>query len=494
MQMATIDRWITSHARHSPGGTAICFESESWSYAALATQVARCANTLRRLGIGNGERIVWLGQNHPQLIALLFACARVGAILCPLNWRLSQAEMQLVIDDASPSLLIVDGTMTDHADALCATNAQLMRRDIERETWDESVDSAPGEPGTVAASSPLLLVYTSGTTGLPKGALLSQHALLVNTLNAIHMHSLTRSDRVLSVLPMFHVGGLNILTTPALYVGASVVVHRRFDPAATLAALARDRPSLCVLVPATIHALARQPDWSTADVSSLRMLTTGSSIVPLATLALFEERGVPVAQVYGCTETCPVAAYQTLDEHDHSGGATGRAALHSEIAIVDADGNTCPAGTSGEIVVHGEHILSGYWNNDDATRDAARHGGFATGDIGYLDATGNLHVQDRARELIISGGENIYPAEVERVLRDVPGVIEVAVTAVADDTWGQVPAAWLQVDSAVYSEAEARRELDVALARFKHPRDWHIVDEFPRSALGKIQKFALTAP
>ncbi|MEM9604491.1 MAG: AMP-binding protein [Pseudomonadota bacterium] len=491
--MATLDTWIDAHARHTPDATAIRFEGERWSYSALADQVARCATTLARLEVGAGDRIVWLGQNHPQLLTLLFAAARLGAVLSPINWRLSTAEMQHVIDDATPRVLFADAAMAGGADTLIAANPTLTRWDVETTAWDDTTGT-PHTAAPVDPHAPLLLVYTSGTTGLPKGAMLSQHALQVNAWNAVHMHGMSAADRVLSVLPMFHVGGLNIQTTPALYCGAEVLLHRRFEPAATLGALADDRPSLCVLVPATIQALAGQPNWQVTPVDSLRMLTTGSSIVPLETLAVFEDRGVPVVQVYGCTETGPVSAYQTLNHRNHASGTTGRAALHSALRIVDRDGAPCPPGTSGEIVVLGEHILSGYWNNPEASTDALRHGGFATGDVGYLDADGDLHVQDRARDLIISGGENVYPAEVERVLRTVPGVRDVAVTAVPDDTWGQVPAAWLIVDAATYSEDTARAQLHASLARFKHPRDWHVVADFPRNALGKVQKFALTPP
>ncbi len=487
--MPTLDNWITAHSVHAPEAMALRFEQQSWTYAELDADINACTQALRSHGITQGTRVAWIGQNHPQCLVALFACARIGAMLVPLNWRLSAAEMQYVLDDATPTLLLCDNQLAERTQEL---NHAASVINVEQCAWlDEIGHCEPTETVHASEADPLLIVYTSGTTGRPKGAVLTQHALNVNADNSVHMHSLTAQDHVLSVLPLFHVGGLNILTTPALRVGACVTLHRRFDPGDTVQALAQSKPTLCVLVPATIHAVAQHPEWPSTPLDSLRMLTTGSSIVAQETLDLFENRGVPVVQVYGCTETCPIAAYHLPDKTRLVPGSTGRAAAHTQI-LIDLDGQPAPTGHSGEIVVIGEHTFEGYWNNPEASQAARAHGGFATGDMGYLDTIGNLFVQDRARDLIISGGENVYPAEIERVLRTVEGVVDVAVTRADDPTWGQVPVAWLIIDTAQYDQRNAEAALKRELARFKHPRDWHTVDEFPRNALGKVQKFKLT--
>ena len=488
--MRTLDTWISDHARDTPDAPALLFDAALWTYADFNTEIDACAECFLTHGIRHGDRIAWIGQNHAQCLVALFACARLGALLVPLNWRLSAAEMQFVIDDATPSLLLCDDALSGGAAELTPPSTETATINVDRTPWRDAHGAMPTVAQPASAADALLIVYTSGTTGRPKGAVLTQHALTVNAHNSVHMHGLGASDHVLSVLPLFHVGGLNILTTPAFFVGASVELHRRFEPSATLQSFATGEPTLCVLVPATIHAVAADPAFDETPLQSLRMLTTGSSIVAAETLDVFESRGIPVVQVYGCTETGPVSAYQQPDGSRLIPGSTGRAAKHSRI-LIDDQGALAPTGTSGEIIVVGDHTLIGYWNNTDASHAVQRHGGFATGDIGYLDADGNLFVQDRARDLIISGGENVYPAEIERVLRAVDGVVDVAVTGAEDSKWGQVPVAWLIVDNNRYDPAAAKEALDRELARFKHPRDWHLVDEFPRNALGKVQKFKL---
>ena len=285
-------------------------------------------------------------------------------------------------------------------------------------------------------SSPLLIVYTSGTTGRPKGAVLRQEALLWNGVMSQHMHSLTSDDHVLTVLPFFHVGGLNIQTTPALHHGATVTIHARFTPEAALETIARQKPSLTVLVPATIQALTEDPGWAAADLSSLKAVATGSTIVPPHLIERITARGVPVLQVYGSTETCPIAVYTRLGGDLSREGSTGLAGLCCEATIMDEAGNELPPDSSGEIAVRGPNVLVEYWRNEKATREALHDGWFRTGDIGSRDADGYFYVHDRKKNMIISGGENIYPAEVERVLLEHPAVADCGVIGRPDPQMG----------------------------------------------------------
>ncbi|MGH6740344.1 MAG: class I adenylate-forming enzyme family protein, partial [Bradyrhizobium sp.] len=349
------------------------------------------------------------------------------------------------------------------------------------------------EPPTDAdLSCPLLIVYTSGTTGRPKGAVLRQEALLWNGVMSQHMHGLTSDDHVLTVLPFFHVGGLNIQTTPALHFGATVTILPRFTPEATFAVIRQFRPTLTVLVPAIIQAMTDHPDWPAADLASLKAVSTGSTIVPPHLIERIVARGVPVLQVYGSTETCPVAIYTRLGGDLSRLGSTGLTGLCCEATVIDDVGNELPPETPGEIVVRGPNVFFEYWGNADATREALRDGWYRTGDIGRRDAQGYFWVHDRKKNLIISGGENIYPAEVERVLLEHPDVVECGVIGRPDPKWDEVPVAYVIRRGGCSVEAEdLKAHVLTQLARFKVPREIVFVDDLPRTALGKVQHFML---
>jgi fatty-acyl-CoA synthase len=360
--------------------------------------------------------------------------------------------------------------------------------------FDALLSSAHGDGCNLHTdlTHPLLIVYTSGTTGRPKGAVLRQEALLWNGVMSQHMHDLTSDDHVLTVLPFFHVGGLNIQTTPALHHGATVTIHSRFVPDATLSTIARERPTLTVLVPATIQAVTEHPDWASTDLSSLKAVSTGSTTVPPHLIERFVARGVPVLQVYGSTETCPVAVYTRLGGDLARVGSTGLAGLCCEAAVVDDAGNELPPHMPGEIAVRGPNVFSEYWGNEEATREALHDGWYRTGDIGLRDADGYFWVHDRKKNLIISGGENIYPAELERVLLEHPDVRECAVIGRPDPRWDEIPVAYVIRRAGCSVEAEAlKAHVLTQLARFKVPREIVFVDDLPRTALGKVQHFML---
>jgi fatty-acyl-CoA synthase len=306
------------------------------------------------------------------------------------------------------------------------------------------------------------------------------------------MHGLTSDDHVLTVLPFFHVGGLNIQTTPALHVGATVTIHPRFTPDATLAAIARDRTTLTVLVPAIIQAVSEHPLWDSTDLSSLKAVTTGSTIVPPHLIERFVARGVPVLQVYGSTETCPVAVYTKLGGDLSRVGSTGLPGLCCEAVIIDDNGVEAPSGTSGEIAVRGPNVFTEYWGNAEATREALHDGWYRTGDLGRRDTDGYFWVHDRKKNLIISGGENVYPAEVERVLMEHPEVLECGVIGRPDARWDEVPVAYvIRRAGCSVAAKDLKAHVLTQLARFKVPRDIVFVDDLPRTALGKVQHFML---
>jgi fatty-acyl-CoA synthase len=490
---------IARNAAFTPEKVALRHAGTSLTYAALARRIDAAARALKSvLGVGRGDRVAILAANHPDYLVLLYACARLGALMVPLNWRLAVPEQLFILADASTKALLVQ-------DAFAAVVAPLRKAqpdiriirladDGAADTFEALLSAGTGDARNphVDVTSPLLLVYTSGTTGRPKGAVLRQEALLWNAVMSAHMHDLTASDHVLTVLPLFHVGGLNIQTTPALQIGATVTLHARFAPDATLAAIAMERPSLTVLVPATIQALIEHPLWADTDVSSLRAVTTGSTQVPQGLIDALDARGLPVLQVYGSTETAPIAVYTRIGADLAPAGATGLPGLCCEARIVSESGCEVPPGTAGEVVVRGPNVLFEYWGNQAATSETLRDGWYFSGDIGTRDADGYFFIHDRKKNMIISGSENIYPAEIERVLHEHPAVAEAAVIGRADPRWQQVPVAYVvRKTQAAVSADEILAHVGAQLARFKVPREIVFVEELPRNALGKVQHFLL---
>jgi fatty-acyl-CoA synthase len=448
-----VERW----AGHFPGKVAIHFHGSDITYAELWSRIERVTGSLN---VKKGDRIAWLGYNSPDLLVLLFAAARRGAILVPLNWRLTPAEHKGILADCSPKLIFADQDFAEAAAKLGVPFGKLQEElpiDIEGEDKDDA-----------------LIVYTSGTTGTPKGAVLTQAALLWNGLNSIHAHDLSQSDHVLSTLPMFHVGGLNNQTLPALLAGATVTLHKRFEPGAWLRDVATRRPTISLLVPATMAAVIGHRAWPTTDLSSLKLLNTGSMVIPDSLIRAFHERGVPVGQIYGCTETAPIAVVLLKEDAVRKAGSAGKPAPHCEVKLVD-----------GEIWVRGPAVMRGYWPDYSGL---APGGWFRTGDLARVDEEGFYWVVGRSKDVIISGGENIHPAELENVLADCPDIREAAVIGIEDARWGEAACACVVTE---LSEAQVMALFEGRLARYKHPRRVVFLDAIPRNAMGKVVKSRL---
>jgi fatty-acyl-CoA synthase len=468
-------RQLPAHqAAARPRAVALRFEGRELTHAQLAQRVQSLASLLwHEWGVRPGERVAWLGLNHPDQIVLLFALARIGAMLLPLNFRLAAAEWEGQLRDCRPRHLVHDEHFGPQALDLGARCAVALHGRAELDQLD-----AREAPDAGASDSAALLVYTSGTTGAPRAAVHTQANLLANMRIAAQVQAMGEQDRVLTVLPLFHVGGLCIQTLPALLAGASVTLHARFGADAAFDALAGERPTLTLQVPATMKALVEHPRWPQADLSCLRAVWAGSSVLPQPLVRAFLERGVPLCNVYGATETGPFSiALPPAAAHSHA-GSCGWPAPEVEAMLAE-----------GELLVRGPNVVARYWPD----RPACDAGGwFHTGDLASRAEDGSYTVAGRARDLIISGGENIHPLEIEGALAGHPAVAECAAFGLPDAQWGEAVALAVVLHAgALLSGEELRGHLAGRLARFKLPRHVFFVDALPRTALGKLQRAEL---
>lgn len=465
--------------RHDGDAPALRFAGRWHSRHALAQEAQTAAAVAwHEWGVRPGDRVAWLGANHVAQITLLLGLARIGAMLVPLNFRLALPEWQRLLADCTPLHLVHDADWTQAASELARATG------VAAHPLEEL--AAGGEraaPEHADADAPALLVFTSGTTGGPKAAVHTQANLLANMRIAAATQALTPADTVLTVLPLFHVGGLCIQTLPALYTGARVLLQQRFHPGETLACIAADRPSLTLQVPPTMKALIEHPAWTGTDLSCLRALWAGSSLLPAPLIEAFHARGVPVCNVYGATETGPFSiALPPAHAMDHV-GSCGWPAPEVEARLGP------PMGDAAELLLRGPNIVRHYWP-DLPARDA--EGWFATGDLAQQDADGSWRIVGRARELIISGGENIHPSEIEQALALHPAVLECAAFALPDARWGEVVAVAVVLRSdAQAGEPELLDHLQQRMARFKLPRRWFFLPQLPKTALGKVQRSVL---
>ncbi len=486
---------LAERAAADPGRTALHVDGGSRTRGQLQDAIDDAARTLRdRWSVSRGQRVAYLGLNRHEELVLLFALARIGAIFVPLNTRLAAAELAGIVAHAQLHTLVTDpghhdlGAVVLAGASLQTTNGPpgviVPLRSIDDLDEGPHVDRSSRDE-RIDAETPVLMVYTSGATGAPKAAVHTHAGLLANARASIAAHAMTEDDRVLTVLPLFHVGGLCIQTLPALLAGASVVLHSRFDANAWFEAIATMRPTLTLMVPVTLRAVTRHSGWPMANLSCLRVLMAGSSVVPRQLIDAVHARNVPLGQVYGSTETGPMTVALTATDALRKPGFAGWPCFPDSIRLVDASGADVVPGSVGEIMVRAPNVMQGYWR--EPSDHGFRDGWFATGDLGRFDDEGCLEVVGRNRDLIITGGEHVYAAELEDVLMSIHGVVDVAVIGVSDDRWGEVPAAFVvrgdgKLDASLIEAAFVGR-----LARFKHPKHIVFVDQVPRNAMGKVQ-------
>jgi len=459
-----------------------------WTYAQLDQAVARSARVLVERGLGVGDRLASLARNRVTLVALHLACARIGAIYTPLNWRLSPAEIAALVEDAEPRLVVGD--------------AELAKAGLDGVSLDGlEAEIEAAEPLQTAAfdrDRPSLILYTSGTSGRPKGVLLSERNIEQTAINFGRLGRLTHDSVFLVDSPMFHVIGLVTAVRPTFLHGGTILVSDGFEPARTLARIGD--PALAVshyfCVPQMAAMLRAEPSFDPARLRGLTGLFTGGAPHPAADIRAWLADGVPIADGFGMSEAGTVFGMPVdLAQIDAHAGSAGLAMPGVMSRIVDGEGRDCPPGAAGELLLKGENLFSAYWRRPDETAKAFTDDGwFRTGDIAVADADGFHWLIDRKKDMFISGGENVYPAEIEAALAGHPAIAECAVVGLPDARWGEVGHVALVLRAgAVCGHAEIAAHLEPRLARYKLPKATTVLDVLPRTGSGKIQKAALRA-
>lgn len=502
MRNRGIGFWLAKRRLRNPDKPAVVFGDDVLTYRQLADAADRVAAVLAHRGIGKGDAVAYIGENSPQFLQVMFGAAQLGAVFVPVNTRLAAPEIAHVLTDSDARALILDLEFLERA--MPGVEAGRIAHVI---VTGEGMPEHPGLSRLMAEAprghtdvdvqldDPAAIVYTSGTTGRPKGAVLTGGNLTWVALNCVVDYDVVSTDVSLMISPLFHVASLGMGALPVILKGATLVLEKGFEPGRALAQIQRHRVTMLSGVPTTYQMLADHPDWAATDLSSLQKLTCGGSAVPTRILNAYEERGLSFSQGYGMTETSPGATSLSPEMTREKQGSVGLPHFFTDVRISDEHGRMVPRGTVGEIEVAGPNVFLGYHGLPEATAQAFTDDGwYRSGDLGYLDHDGYLYIADRLKDMIISGGENIYPAEVEDLISDIEGISGVAVVGVPDERWGEVPWAVVTLrEGAEVDTALVRERLDGLVARYKLPKNVVVVEDLPRTASGKVRKADLRA-
>ena len=486
--------WVAHHARAHGGNTAAIdlATQRRFTYTQWNERIDRLAGHLATLGVKKGERVGVLAPNTTDTLEAQFACFRLGAIFVPLNIRLTVHELEFILSDAGACALVYDQEFDSMAHDLqkrCGIG-QILQYGPQYEA--AIANAAPlGRHETVDMTDVSTIMYTSGTTGRPKGAMITHLMSFINCVNLGLPARVTPLTVHLSVLPLFHTGGLNCYTNPVIHAGGAVIIMRAFDPGETLRLIGD--PNIGVThffgVPSIYQFLCQHPAFAHTDVSRLQIAGVGGAPMPVPLLKIWQERGLALMQGYGMTETSPAVLALDPEDAARKAGSTGKPVLHADVKIVDAEGAEVKPGEMGELWVKGPNITPGYWNRPDANKTSFTDGWLHTGDAARMDEEGFYYIVDRTKDMYISGGENVYPAEVEDVLYQLPQIVEAAVIGAPDDTWGETGMAIVAVKPGeTLTEAQIIAHCRERLARFKCPSRIAFVEALPRNATGKVHK------
>ncbi|WP_320780588.1 long-chain fatty acid--CoA ligase [Streptomyces sp. CRN 30] len=499
-----IGSWPARRARKTPGRTAVVHGDRRYTYRELYGRVLRLARALRDLGVVHGDRVAYLGPNHPAFLETLFAAGTLGAVFVPLNTRLAAPELAYQLADSGSTVLVHDATALAGTAGTAGTAVKhriVLGAPTEGAAGYEELlggtgDAPPAPPdGSVGPDDPCLIMYTSGTTGRPKGAVLTHANITWNSVNVLVDTDLAADEVTLVVAPLFHTAGLNMTCLPTLLKGGRVVLLDSFDPARVLDVIERHRVTYMFGVPTMYDAMAAQPRWATADLSSLRSLSCGGAPVPARTIETYLARGLAFSQGYGMTEASPGVLFLDREQTAAKAGSAGVPHFFTDTRVSGPDGRDTGPGERGEILVRGPNVMRGYWNRPEDTAAAFTDGGWLrTGDVARTDEDGYAYIVDRLKDMFVSGGENVSPAEVEDALLSHPSVRECAVVGVPDPEWGEVGHAVVVLAPGARADgAELLAHLRGRLAKYKIPKTVAFAPELPRTASGKVVKAAVRA-
>ncbi|MEU7693833.1 long-chain fatty acid--CoA ligase [Microbispora hainanensis] len=501
MRNAGLGGWPARRAQMSPDRTAFVYADRPYSYTEVHERTTRLASRLRDAGVRAGDRVAYLGPNHIAFAETMFATHMLGGIFVPLNFRLAAPEIAYMLEHSGSSVLVYGPECAAQVAAVVRDLPGLpnlrtvvalespAERELHYETWLSQGDPTPIDT-PVALDDIALILYTSGTTGRPKGAMLSHANLVWNTYHILIGVDVTSTEVTLISAPLFHVAALNQTLLPTFLKGGMSVIMPSWDVDRCYDLIERHRVTWMFGVTAMFAALVQSPRWAGADLSSLRTLMSGGASIPVALIRAYQERGLVFCQGYGMTETSPGATFLEAGESVRKVGSAGVPVFFANVRVVRPDLTPVAPGEPGEVLVQGPNVTPGYWRDPEATAAALTEGGwFHSGDVATLDDEGHLYIVDRVKDMYISGGENVYPAEVEGVLFEHPAVAEAAVVGVPDDKWGEVGRAFVVPRPGTnVTPDEIRDFLRPRLAKYKIPIYVDIVDTLPKTGSGKIRK------
>jgi fatty-acyl-CoA synthase len=492
--------WAAKQADTRPNKVAITDEAsgQQFTYAQLEQRSSQLAGYLQSQGVNKGDRVAILSRNSPHFFELEFACGKIGGIGVPLNWRLTVPELEYILGDCAPKVLIYDQMFAEHALELqrrCDVELVLA---IDFEAADEYEAALAQKLSYTTQRSTFddvaMVMYTSGTTGHPKGAMITYGMNFINCVNLGIPTRISPATVQLVVLPLFHTGGLNCYANPVLHAGGHIILMREFEPGAALRLLGDRELGIThfFAVPAPYQFMMQHPEFANTDLSQLEIAGVGGAPCAETILTGWSERGVAMIQGWGMTETSPGGIGLDADDAARKIGSAGKPLMHTEITIVDDQGNPLPRGEVGELLIRGPNITPGYWNNPEATANSFVDDWLKTGDAARMDDEGFVYIVDRWKDMYISGGENVYPAEIEDVLYRLAAVAEAAIIGIPDDRWGEAGKAVLVLKPGQALEADAVIAHCLAnLAKFKVPQSVEFIDALPRNATGKVLKRVL---
>ena len=486
----SITYWIRKRAYITPDRVALIGENKKFTYQELLLEIERVSSFLHHvMQLKKGDRIAILSQNRAEYFITYFAIAQLGLIAVPLNIRLSASELAYQIQDSGAKAIIYE----KEQEALYKQLNDLVHFESSQifEGGFSSFSTKKVEVDFEINSSedPYIICYTSGTTGKPKGAVLTQENMFWNALNNQYALDLTSSDRCLVILPLFHIGGIGLFAFPTFLAGGSVIIPGKFQPKQVLKLIEDLKVTVMMGVPTIYNALINEETFKKTDFTSLRVFCSGGAPCPVELLHAYHEQGLPLYQGFGMTETSPTVFMLSKEDYQRKIGSIGKPVMFCEIDLIDDHGNSVKQGDVGELIIKGKNVFKEYWGLPDKTAESIKNGWFYTGDLAYKDDEGFIYIAGRKKDMIISGGENIYPLEVEQIIGEMKEINEVAVIGIQDEKWGEVPVAMISLKAGhQLSEVEIQNYCASKLAKYKVPKRAIILEDLPKNATGKLDK------